>query len=328
MTLNARQTDNAPRRRRGVRLLGIALVSAAAALLIPSGVTGAYWTTAATGTGVTPGVGDWCATPDPATNPRAVRLSDMPTVLGSDNTQIRIVAIPVANNAAWNPSGGNRSLAVKLSSCATTTNSFSLRITAWSNSTSPGAITWASGSGITPGSRLNLTQGYGLEIQALARWGVLPPSTGGTQVTNVNARRFSWLVSTPRAFDAVNGQPSCANRNTCTPSLLEIDGGDAITVNTWAAAGNPTATFPPSYVYPAGTYARVNDNASSNAEWALTDRLNGPNNGAGTASAVTLVPSTGDTSLTSADGNLLQWVVMEWWGGTPSNDIVAEVVLQ
>lgn len=320
-------TARAPHARRGTRSLAAALVAAAAAFLIPSGVTGAYWTTAATGSAVTAGVGDWCATPDPATNPRAVRLSDLPTVVGSDSTEIRMVAIPVANNAVWNPGGGNRNLAVTLSSCATTANSFNLRITAWSNSASPGAMTWANGSGIGPGSRLDLTQGYGLELQALARWGVLPTSTGGTQVTNVNARRFSWLVSTPRQFDNVTGRPSCGNRNNCTPSLLEIDGGDAITVNGWTAAGNPTATFPPSYVYAAGTYA-VNTNSTAGSDWAAATNLAAGSGNSAATSAVTLVPTTGDAALTNVDGNRMQWVVMEWWGGTPSNDIVAEIVLQ
>jgi hypothetical protein len=301
-------------------------VAAAAAFLIPSGVTGAYWTTAVAGTAVTAGVGDWCATPDPATNPRAVRLSDVPTVLGSDGTSVRMVAIPVANNATWNAAGGNRTLAIKVSSCATELNSFNLRITAWSNSTAPGAITWASGAGIAPGSRLDLTQGYGLEIQALARWGVLPPNPGGTQATNNNARRFSWLVSSGRSRSNVNGNPACANRNTCTPSLLEIDGDEASSANTWVAAGTPTATFPPSYVYQAETYA-VNSNSSTGGDWAAANNLAGSGNTAA-ASTVTLVPTTGNAALTSVDGNQMQWVVMEWWGGTPTTDLIAEIVLQ
>lgn len=318
----------ARQQRRGRRLLIAALVAGAAALLIPSGVTGAYWTTAAAGNAVTPGAGDWCATPDPATNPRAYRLSDFPTVPGSEGTQVRMIAVPVANNAAWNPAGGNRTLAVKVSSCATTLSSFSLRATAWSNSTAPGAITWASGSGIAPGSRLDLTQGYGLEVQALARWGVLPPNTGGTAATNSNARRFSWLVSTPRSTASVNGNPTCANRITCTPSLLEINGNTASTANTWVAAGSPTATFPPSYVYPAETYA-VNTNSSGGTDWAAAAGLAaGQGNNGSLASSVTLVPSTGDTALKNVDGNLMQWVVIEWWGGTPSTDLIAEIVLQ
>lgn len=321
--------DTAPRvPRRDRRLLAAALVTAAAAFLIPSGVTGAYWTTAAAGSAVTAGVGDWCATPDPATNAGAIRLSDLPTMLGSDGTSVRMVAIPVANNALWNAAGGNRTLAIKVSSCATELNSFSLRITAWSNSAAPSAITWASGAGIAPGSRLDLTQGYGLEIQALARWGKLPPLIGGTQVSNENARRFSWLVSSGRSRSNVSINPACADRDTCTPSLLEINGNVASSANTWNPAGSPTATFPPSYVYPARTYARVTAGSSSSNEWALANRLNGPNNGAGTSSAVTMVPSIGDAALTSADGNRMQWVVMEWWGATPTTDLIAEIVLQ
>lgn len=317
----------APQRRRGRRLLITALVTGAAALLIPSGVTGAFWTTSAAGNAVTPGVGDWCATPDPATNAQAYRLSDFPTVLGSEGTQVRIIAVPVANNSNWNLPGGNRTLAVRLSSCATTLTSFNLRATAWSNSTAPGAITWASGSGIAPGSRLDLTQGYGLEIQALARWGVLPPNTGGTTATNSNARRFSWLVSTPRSTTNTGGNPTCNNRNNCTPSLVEIDGNTGSTSNTWVAAGSPVATFPPSYIYPAETYA-VNNNAVGGTDWAAANGLAAGSGNSASASTVTLVPSTGDAALTSPDGNLMQWVVIEWWGNTPSTDFIAEIVLQ
>ncbi len=314
--------------RNRVRLVCAAVVTVVAAALIPSGVTGAFWVSSAAGNAVTPGAGDWCATSDPATNPRILRLADLPTITGVDGVTIHIAAVPVANNAAWGAGSGNRNLAVKLSSCATTLSSFDLRITAWSNPTSGGgALTWAAGTGaVAPASRLDLTQGYGIQLQRLARWGATNGGNG-TTVTTEAARRFSWLVSDPRSRTNVAANPACSDRRNCTPAAGPIDGNTASIANTWVAAGNPTATFPPSYIYPARTYAE-NNNSATGGDWAAANGLAGTGRAAGTVTTTTLVPTTDAIAPTSVDGNQVQWVVLEWWGTTPPTaDLVAEIVL-
>lgn len=321
-TRSSRTTSASQPRRRSARLALAAASALAVALLIPSGVTGAYWTATAPGAAGTPGVGDWCATPDPATNDRAIRLTDLPAVTGAEGLPIRIAAIPVANNPDWGAGTGNRTLAVKLHACSTTVPSFELRITAWSNSTAAaatgaGAISWASGSGVKPSSRLNLTTGYGLEIQRLARWGQLDDMYGA-DVSNDDARRFSWLVSDPRSTTAPTAAPPCGDRRDCDVSLRERPATSVFAPHSWTA---PVAAPQ----YSAATYA-VN-NLGSGSDWDAATRLAGSGNSPGTVSATTMIPSTAADTLTTRDGNRMQWVVIEWWGGTPSTDLIAEIVL-
>lgn len=327
MTLSSSHPADAAARQprwRARRLAVAAVATLAAALLIPSGVTGAYWTTAAAGTAVTPGVGDWCATPDPATNPRIIRLSDIPETTAADGAAIRMAIIPVANNAAWGGDGTTaRTLAVKLRTCSTTIPAFTLRITAWSNSTAnTGATTWATGGAVAPSSRLNVTAGRGSEIQKLARWGQSTTSPGAT-VSNLDSRRFSWLVSGPRTSSAPTAAPADCHNRDCTPNFAAVAGASAFVANNWTATA-------PSVTYSAATFALNNPAAGS--DWGSATGLNAngnPNsNSVVSATATTMVPSTSDaTALASTDGNLMQWVVIQWSGTTPPSDLLAEIVL-
>ncbi|KQW05095.1 hypothetical protein ASC66_15630 [Leifsonia sp. Root4] len=327
MTLSSSHpADAAPRAahpKRTLRLLLAAAATAAAALLIPSGVTGAYWTTTAAGAAVTPGVGDWCATPDPAANPRIIRLSDIPETTGADGAAIRMAIIPVANNAAWGGDGTTaRTLAVKLRTCSTTIPAFNLRITAWSNSTAnTGATTFANGGAVAPSSRLSLTAGRGSEIQKLARWGQ-STSSGGTTVSNLEARRFSWLVSGSRTSASPAAAPADCHNRACAPDFTAVAAPSAFVANNW--------TTTPSATYSAATFALNTPGGGS--DWGSASGLNAngnPNsNSIVSATATTLVPSTSDaTALASTDGNVMQWVVIQWSGTTPPSDLLAEIVL-
>lgn len=316
-------------RRRARRLALAAAATLAAALLIPSGVTGAYWTASAPGAAGTPGIGGWCATPDPSGNPRAIRIADIPAISGSGASAVNMIAIPVANNAAWGGGDANRTLAVTLQTCSTSIPStFALRITAWSNSTADtGATSWLDpeNTGIAPASRLNLTTGRGSEIQKLARWGQSTESPG-TAVSLVDARRFSWLVSGPRTASAPAAVPGDCHNRTCAPDFTAVAAPSAFIANTWASTV-------PSITYSAATFA-VN-NLSGGDDWGSAAKLNAngsaTGNGIVSATATTMVPvpanATTASTLASTDGNLMQWVVIQWSGTTPPSDLIAEIVL-
>lgn len=314
-----------PPRRRARRLAFAAAATLAAALLIPSGVTGAFWTASAPGSAGTAGIGDWCATPDTASNPRAIRIADIPAISGSGASAVNMIAIPVANNASWGGGDVNRTLAVKLQTCSTTIpNNFTLRVTAWSNSTAnTGATTWLNANtSISPASRLNLTAGRGSEIQKLARWGQSTTSPG-TTVSNLDARRFSWLVSGPRSSAAPAAAPADCHNRDCTPDFTAVAGPSAFLANNW------TSTTP-SVTYSAATFAMNTPGGGS--DWGSAAGLNANGNPTSnsivSATATTMVPSTNDaTALASADGNLMQWVVIQWSGSTPPSDLIAEIVL-
>lgn len=309
-----------PPRRRARRLAFAAAATLAAALLIPSGVTGAYWTASAPGGAGTAGIGDWCATPDPSSNPRAIRIADIPTVSG---TSVNMIAIPVANNASWGGGDVNRTLAVKLQTCSTSIPStFSLRVTAWSNPASgAGATTWMNpaNTGIAPSSRLNLAAGRGSEIQALA---------AAATVNSVDARRFSWLLSGTRTSSSPAANQNSCQGASCIVNAAAVTGSSAFIANNWSAVL-------PSVTYQATTYAR-STLSYPGAGWANADRLNipgqgPPNNSPAQPIATTMVPvpanASAATTMASSDGNLMQWVVIQWSGTTPPSDLIAEIVL-
>ena len=107
-----------------------------------------------------------------------------------------------------------------------------------------------------------------------------------------------------------------------------VTGSSAFIANDWSAVL-------PSVTYQATTYAR-STLSYPGAGWANADRLNipgqgPPNNSPAQPIATTMVPvpanASAATTMASSDGNLMQWVVIQWSGTTPPSDLIAEIVL-
>lgn len=303
------------------RTKALAALAAAAALLlaVPTAVTGAFWTASQTASAQTSGSGTWCATPDPAADPRLIRLADIP------GNGVRLVIIPVANNTAWGAGTGTRQLGVRLWSCQEQLPPTSLRISSWANATSVTGLTWLQGSTPAPVSRLDPATGYGLQLANLARFGDPNATQGGAEVANTGtsnapARRYSWILTAGRSRDSDPVfEPGCRGGVmglvSCHPLLGSTSAAAAYPLQTW------TGPAAPNHFYAAGTYAQTGSGG-----WAR-DGLNGLLRFV-SRSDVLMEPNT-TNDMTTTNGNLMQWVVIEWSGtDTPPPDMLAEIVLQ
>jgi hypothetical protein len=318
-------------RRRSKILLPVALaaVLAIALLAIPSVGSGAYWTDTATGSAGTVGAGQWCATPDPAVSgARFVRLSDISTLVSGSTTQ-RIAIIPVSNNTAWGGGTSAATLAVRLWGCQTgsTMPTGTLRVTSWAN---PGtgslpAATFLAGSTAAPATRLNPASALGTQLSNLATAANVDGST--VLLSASDARRFSWLLSSGRTLVAPTVAPAPCTYLLAALALCALPLGPDQQYSAVFNTSAFTGTGPTGAAYAAQTYAVQSASgwgtllASFNQSCVLLSCTQ--------VAAPTSMTATTNTTLTSTNGNILQWVVITWTGTTaPPPDLEVEVFLQ
>jgi hypothetical protein len=312
----------------------VAAVAVGTALLLgttAANPSGAYWTAGATTSATAVGTGQWCVAPDTtvATN-YAVKLNSISTATGTNG---RVAIIPVANNPAWGGGSTTGALTIKLTSCQDGASAASaqelantIRITSWAySSTAADRGTWLSGGTIAPGSRLSPSSTLGTNLLALAQQSSLSTLLGVTPV-----QRYSWIVAGGRSYSNQTAAPafSCVLLTglICTVPLTNSSGGDdtfsqAFDPNPWDGAASVS--------YKAATYA-----VQTAAGWTTA--------GAGLSNCPTLsvlcTPTSASTSMTattasdatlfgSTNGNLLQWLVVQW-NATSTSTLTDDLVLQ
>jgi hypothetical protein len=318
--------------------LPIALAAVFALLLFasPAAGTGAFWTTTTSGATGSAGTGQWCAAPDPSeSGARFIQLSSIPAIATNQHMAI----IPVANNTAWGGDGAtSRTLAVRLWGCQTAPAG-SLRVTAWSNPNTALAVTMLAGSTVAPASRLDPASGLGAKLETLAQGASISATTAAISgTTSGDLRAYSWLISGGRTSAAPTTDPAACTYSlsvlageSCSVTLTNSTGSDAtfaqlFNVTPWST---PTIT---STTYSAHTWAvQTSSGWDTSGAW-LNVTCGLIIVGCSTnAAATTLTPtSVADLTLApSANGSLLQWVVVQWTGATPApSDLVLEVFLQ
>jgi len=320
-------------RRGRVPAVATAVVAALAVLVgVGAGApSGAYWTATASPAAASVGTGQWCASPDPgvASN-RAVALSSVATTTGTNG---RVAIVPVANNAAWGGGTTNGVLTVTLWSCqdgsavpVPTELADTIRITSWQYESAATDRSWLAGttSTVAPGSRLNPSSTLGAKILNLAQ-GASITQLLGTQPLS----RYSWLVAGGRSAAAPTANPAAGCvllvGLICTVALTNSSGGDdtlgqAFDTSPWNGS---TAVS-----YKAASYA-----TQTSSGWSASGGFNGcptlsllctP-----TAATVTMTATTlSDASLfSSTNGNLLQWLVVQW-NATSTSTLTDDVVVQ
>jgi hypothetical protein len=340
-----------PRRWAVPAITATAVAGVAALALLGSLATapsGAFWvaTASASATG-TAGPGQWCAPPNPSPsatptpNPaaRIVPLSSLATTVGS----YQMAIIPVANNAAWGGDGTKaRALGVNLWTCQDGTGTASpapaaladgVRVTAWSNpsGTLP-TVGWLSSSPTqtaAPTSRLDPTVGLGLNIANLAKAASVSASNT-LGVGSGDARRLSWIVSSGRTLTAATAAPGCSSivglLTSCSLTLTNSSNQDSTLQSTFNVSPWTGSTITPA------AYAAQTSAVQQPTGWAagtqfltqscVTVLL------CSTTSAATVLNPTTATAVTTTDGNALQWVVIQWSGGTaPPPDVEVEITL-
>jgi hypothetical protein len=325
------------RRSRMIVPLALAAVFSVVLLVLPAQGTGATWTTTTTASGAAVGTGQWCAAPDPSeVGARYVRLNTVTTNVGT-NQQMAI--IPVANNAAWGGGTGTKTLGVRLWGCQTTPPVDTLRVTAWSNPATALADNWLTGTSVAPASRLNPASGLGAQLKGLAQGATITATNTllGLGGTSGDLRRFSWLISSGRTSAAPTTDPPQCNYSTlipasptCSVTITNSSGADNSFANLFNVTPWSGATIAATS-YTARTWA-----TESAAGWGATNAwLNVTGTGLlqdGTIAAATTLTGTAATDATllgSTNGDLMQWVVVQWTGtATPPSDLVLEVFLQ
>ncbi len=329
--------------RRRIRMTLPAAIAVGFALLLialPTEGTGATWTTTTTASTAAAGTGQWCAAPDPSeVGARFIRLS---TVTTSAGTNEFMAIIPVANNAAWGGGTGSKILGVRLWGCQTAPVG-SLRVTAWSNPATALGMTWLAGGTVAPDSRLNPASAAGTDLKTRAQLATVtgsPAPVLGNPSGDV--RRYSWIIAGGRtnassAAEATD-PPQCTyftnllGGAACPVDITNSSGVDSTFANLFNVTPWTGSTIS-SITYTAHTWA-----TQSATGWGTTNGwLNVTCGVLGLLECGTNVTSTfltgtsaSDTSLlASNNGNLLQWLVVQWTGTTtPPTDLVLEVFLQ
>lgn len=318
-----------------------AAVAAACALLLfslPTQGTGAYWTATTTGSTAAAGTGQWCAAPDPTeVGARFVRLSSITTTVGTNE---HMAIIPVANNAAWGGGSGTDTLGVRLWGCQTAPVG-NLRVTAWSNPATAVADNWLAGSTVAPASRLDPTTGLGAQLAGLAQSATVTGAPGAAILgaPSGDLRRYSWLIAGGRTSASPTLDPpqctyltSALGTASCSVTITNSSGTDSSFASLFNILPWSGATITPT-TYTANTWA-----TQSATGWGTANGwLNAPCGllglaECGTIAAPTTLTGTADsdaTLLASTNGNLMQWLVVQWTATTPPpSDLVLEVFLQ
>lgn len=318
--------------------LALAAVFSVVLLALPARGTGATWTTTTTASGASAGTGQWCAAPDPSeVGARYIRLSTVTTNVGT-NQQMAI--IPVANNAAWGGGTGSKTLGVRLWGCQTTPPSDSLRVTAWSNPATALGTTWLAGGAVAPASRLNPASAAGADLKSRAQLATTTASlTLLTSVPSGDLRRYSWLIAGGRTSSAPTTDPTACTylttalgALTCNAQITNSSNTDSSFAGLFNVAPWSGSTITPT-TYTANTWA-----VQSATGWGTSTGWLNVSCGVlgllicGTNATPTTLTGTSlsdATLLASNNGNLLQWLVIQWTGTTaPPSDLVLEVFLQ
>jgi hypothetical protein len=322
-------------------MLPAALAAGFALLLIamPTQGTGAMWTTTTSASTGSAGTGQWCAAPDPSeSGARFIRLSSVTTNVGT-NEQMAI--IPVANNTAWGGGAGAAAatLGVRLWGCQATPVG-SLRVTAWSNPNTSLAVTMLAGTTVAPASRLNPASGLGAKLKSLALSASISATTAAvTGTTSGDLRAYSWLVSGGRTSAAPTTDPAACTYalsvllgETCGPvALTNSSGSDGTFAQLFNVTPWSGSTITPT-TYTARTWALQSSSGWDTSGAWLNVTCGLIVVGCSTNAAATTLTGTAASDSTlfgSANGNLIQWVVVTWTGSTPPpSDLVLEVFLQ
>jgi hypothetical protein len=317
----------------------VVIAAGLAALLLAAPVqgTGATWTATTTASGANTGTGQWCAAPEPSeVGARFIRLNTVTTNVGT-NQQMAI--IPVANNAAWGGGTGSKTLGVRLWGCQTAPVG-SLRVTAWSNPATPLATTWLAGGAVAPASRLNPTSAAGVDLKSRAQLATTTASlTLLTSVPSGDLRRYSWLIAGGRTSSAPTTDPTACTylttalgAVTCNAQITNSSNSDSTFANLFNVAPWSGTTITPT-TYTANTWA-----VQSATGWGTSTGWLNVSCGVlgliicGTNASPTTLTGTSLSDanlLASNNGNVLQWLVIQWTGTTPPpSDLVLEVFLQ
>ncbi|MGG7508920.1 hypothetical protein [Plantibacter sp. YIM 135249] len=316
-------------------ILVAALAMLSVLLLMPTASTSAQFQASLPAAAGSAGTGAWCISPDPATNPAYIRLSDVPALTATPTTRMAI--IPVANTTVWNPAGGNKNLAARVWSCQDPTSAAmvndSLKVMGWANAITIPPRTWSVGSDavLAPTSRLNPNTAGSLGAQlATLSTAASVDATAPLLVPTGDLRRYSWMVGGNRTNAAPTADPPQCTWATslllasCVVSTTAVPFSSAFSANPWA--GSTTAPV----TYPARTLATVNwggGGAYLNGECGVLGLLLCGSVPLNTTMTATTAATT--TLYASSSGNTMSWVVVMWTGTTaPPVDLVVEIVLQ
>lgn len=313
-------------------------------ILLPGPTTGAYLTAAGSARS-SAGVGNWCSVPNPAVSKNVYRLSDFTAISAPENgdprgpkAAVRMLVLAVVNDASFAPVTGPDSvpgaaadqLGVRLWSCTKDMSTVqSVRFTAWRGNytgTPSTQFEWdvAPATNAFAAARLNARSDTALN-QTTTRTTKAGPELRdlhrkynklGGPVSNVDpvTMRYSWLLSTGRAKDATSTADPVCQVKSC-----HIDGADGVRNLNTVFSGVETAPTANAVTGNSVTYLAEKYYADSGV-WPSTiaprATLITPANGAAT-----------NTLLQDTTGSKIQYVVLEWWGGTtqPPADLEVEV---
>lgn len=332
-----------------IRAPRVSILAALAALAlivvgVPAATTGAHLTAAGSATSAA-GVGDWCSVPNPAVSKNVYKLSDFTAINAPETGDpagakvgVRMLVLPVVNDASFAPVTGKNTvkgaavnqLGVRLWSCTNDMSAdHSVKFTSWrGNYTGTGTsqFEWEAAPAINSfatarlNARANVAQNQattaatkaGTELRDLHR----NYNKLGGPVSNVDpvTMRYSWMLSTGRAKDTTS-----TSDPVCTTKSCHVDGSSGVrNLNTVfsglesapevnAVAGNSTTYLAEKYYAAPGV-------------WPST-----------IVSSPTTITPVGATTITDllrdTTGTRIQYVVLEWWGGTtdPPADLEVEV---
>jgi hypothetical protein len=323
-----------------IRRLGlpasVAALAAALLLLVSPLSSGAYWTATTTPTGTGVGAAQWCMPPATAsTDPQYVKLSTLTATAGG-----RVAIIPVGNTAAWGGgvTGSTKNIKVTLWSCqdgsATplpATLADSIRVTSWAvaSTSAQRTGTATTPAAIAPTARLDPTSPLGVTILGYAQKAAATTTLGDNVIG-----RYSWVVASGRTAAAPTANPTlvCPILTLLATCSQPITNGAAD--DTFAQAFDTTPWDGTTSVsYTLTTFATQTSLLVSG--WSGNLDLNGcllmtalgcvPT---AVTPAMTVPTGTADAQLSTANGNALQWLVLQWTGSaTPTDDIYAQVTL-
>lgn len=330
-------------RRRLPRPLILAVLLACLVLGLPTAVTGAYWTTRHDAPATTAGTGRWCSVPNHQLQPNVYPLTTFPTIPLPEGGTVRMLAVPVVNNASYGPAKITSTVKVRLWACnaQALTTAPTMKVTAWrkASAATTDPLVWnaaatsplsTSYSATLPAQRLNLTTGWGKKLQDFHRLG----SNNGTSVTDPLRTQYSWIIGHGRTKTTPTTDASCTYSSLLGSCEINTNGypkwADAFRADTGTAGDytNSVTYTARKFWTGSGTWPTTTPQPTDLQLDAYTPALSLPyNTGTTTVTNNQLSPTTTNGTPT---GRQVEWVVMEWWGTTPASygDLAAEVLLE
>jgi hypothetical protein len=311
----------------------VAALAAALLLLVSPLGSGAYWTATTSPSSAAVGAAQWCMPPAAAaSNAQYVKLSTLTSTASG-----KVAILPVGNTAAWGGGTGTRTIKVTLFSCqdaaATTppaTLADSLRVTSWAVASTSAQRGWLNSTqAVAPGARLDPTSALGTTILGYAQ----KPAATTTLGDNVIGR-YSWGVASGRtaAAPAANPTVTCPILSLVLPCSLAITNGaaddtfaQAFDTNPWDGVASVNYTLTTFATQSSALVTGWSGNLDLNGCLLMTVLGCTPT---AIVPAMTVPTGTTDAQLSTANGNALQWLVLQWTGSTtPTDDIYAQVTL-